>query len=187
MNHSPERDRLLNLVADVILKRGMLNLSLSAIAREIGSNNRMLLYYFSSLELLLNEASMVAFNRFPRLQKLFNNLAQPGDLEDRLVQAWDDLSWHENIPYLRLYFQRFGVAMRDPEQWRRFTSRVGLEWISTVSEILRREGIEAGEADSLATEVVALWRGYQVLLLTETVPPEALRDSYRSAVHRLIP
>ena len=48
-----ERQRLLALVGDLILAEGVSTLSLSGVARSIGSNNRMLLYYFGSKEDLL--------------------------------------------------------------------------------------------------------------------------------------
>ena len=54
---SPERARLLGLATDLILREGVIDMSLSAIARGIGSNNRMVLYYFGSKQGLLDEAA----------------------------------------------------------------------------------------------------------------------------------
>ncbi|WP_156760807.1 TetR/AcrR family transcriptional regulator [Microbacterium karelineae] len=177
MTSTPERDRLLDLVADLILREGMIDVSLSAIARGVGSNNRMLLYYFESKENLLDEASVRAFDRFERLRDLFARLAGDGSLEDRLLAAWDDLSAPENVPYLRMYFQRFGVAMRDADQWASFTERAGHEWVDLTWRVIADEGHGEERARVVATEIVALWRGLQFALLTG-VDPDRLRAAY---------
>jgi AcrR family transcriptional regulator len=182
---TPERDRLLGLVVDLVLREGVIDMSLSSVARSIGSNNRMLLYYFGSKEALLDEAGLRAFDQFPKLREVFDRLARPGDLETRLQDAWADLSAPENLPYLRLYFQRFGIAMRDTEQWLTFIERAGRQWLGWTREVFRSHGY--GEDDSLiaATQILALWRGLQFLLLTGT-PPEQLSRTYSTGVRGLL-
>jgi AcrR family transcriptional regulator len=182
---TPERQRLMGLVVDLILRDGVIDTSLSAIARAIGSNNRMLLYYFGSKQDLIDEASLVAFESFPRLRDMFARLHAPGDLEERLLTAWDDLADPDSRPYVRLFFQRFGIAMRDPEEWEDFTERVGREWIEEVETALLDEGFTPADALTAATQVIALWRGLQFLLLAG-VSPEQVRASYRAAVVDLL-
>jgi AcrR family transcriptional regulator len=182
---TPERQRLMGLVVDLILRDGVIDTSLSAIARAIGSNNRMLLYYFGSKQDLIDEASLVAFDRFPRLRDMVARLHAPGDLEERLMTAWDDLADPDSRPYVRLFFQRFGIAMRDPEEWEDFTERVGREWIEEVETALLGEGFTREDALTAATQVIALWRGLQFLLLAG-VSPEQVRASYRAAVVDLL-
>jgi AcrR family transcriptional regulator len=182
---TPERQRLMGLVVDLILRDGVIDTSLSAIARAIGSNNRMLLYYFGSKQDLIDEASLVAFDRFPRLRDMVARLHAPGDLEERLLTAWDDLADPDSRPYVRLFFQRFGIAMRDPEEWEDFTERVGREWIEEVETTLVAEGFAPEDALRAATQVIALWRGLQFLLLAG-VSPEQVRESYRAAVVDLL-
>jgi AcrR family transcriptional regulator len=185
MDARPERERLLRLVIDLILRDGVFDLTLSGIARSVGSNNRMLLYYFGSKEDLVDEAAVRAIERFPGLRDLFVRMAEPGDLEQRLLRSWDELSAPENLPYLRLYFQRFGFAMREPADWGTFTERTGTEWVSYVRDILRAEGF--GETDSLvgATQIVALWRGLQMSLLVG-VDPQRLAETYRLGVRGML-
>jgi AcrR family transcriptional regulator len=180
-----ERDRLLGLVVDLILREGVIDLSLSALARKIGSNNRMILYYFGSKQELLDEASTRAFEQFPLLNALFARLSGPGDLEERLVHAWRDLSDPANHDYLRLYFQRFGIAMRETGQWDVFLERQGSTWPDMVAGILRTEGYDAATSKVVGLEVVALWRGLQLLLLSGADPDE-LDASYRFAVRGMI-
>ncbi|MGC5247441.1 TetR/AcrR family transcriptional regulator [Gordonia sp. DT219] len=185
MTKQPERDRLMDLVIDLILDQGLIDLSLSAIAREIGSNNRMLLYYFGSREALLDEASLAAFDRFPRLHNLFDGIEGPGPLRDRLIDAWDDLGHPDNHEFLRLYFQRFGIAMREPGRWKIFIERVGQEWLLRLAEVLRREGYQPADATITATGIVALWRGLQMLVLSG-VDADQLRVTYRESLDALL-
>lgn len=182
---TPERQRLLGLVVDLILRDGVIDLSLSAIARAIGSNNRMLLYYFGSKQELIGEAALVAFDRFPRLRDMFDRLRDAGDLEERLIAAWDDLADPESRPYVRLFFQRFGIAMRDPDEWGDFIERVGREWVEEVDAVLRVEGYDEGDARAAATQIIALFRGLQFLLLSG-VPADQLRDAYRLGIRSVL-
>jgi AcrR family transcriptional regulator len=184
MESTPERQRLLGLVVDLILRDGVIDLSLSAIARAIGSNNRMLLYYFGSKQALIGEAAHVAFDSFPRLRGMFARLRGPGDLEQRLLTAWDDLADPDSRPYVRLFFQRFGIAMRDPGEWGEFIELVGREWIEEVRDTLLADGFTPERALSGATRVVALLRGLQFLILSG-VEPAQLRESYRDAIRDL--
>jgi len=185
VDNTPERQRLLDLVVELILRDGVIDLSLSAISRAIGSNNRMLLYYFGSKQKLIDEASDVAFNSFPRLRDMFARLTAPGDLEERLLTAWDDLADPDSRPFVRLFFQRFGIALREPDEWVDFTEQVGREWVVALRDALVTEGLTPERAQSAATRVVALFRGLQFLLLTG-VDPAQLRNSYRDAIRDLV-
>ncbi|MDX2377690.1 TetR/AcrR family transcriptional regulator [Microbacterium sp. LRZ72] len=185
MDGTPERQRLRGLVVDLILREGVVDLSLSAIARGVGSNNRMLLYYFGSKQALIDEAADAAFERFPRLRDMFARLRAPGDLEERLLAAWDDLADPDSRPFVRLFFQRFGVAMRDRDEWEAFTERVGREWVETVRSVLVDEGYPAARASSAAIQVIALWRGLQFLLVAG-VEAEQLREAYRDSIRGML-
>lgn len=184
-NSTPERDRLLNLVVDLILQGGIIDLSLSAISRGIGSNNRMLLYYFTSKEQLLYEASVVAFHRFPRLATMFDRLRGQGPLIDRLDAAWEDLAAAENRPYLIIFFQRFGLAMREREQWHAYIDRATRFWDDDLTGILAAEGMPLRDARPVATQIVATWRGLQFALLAGA-DPDVLRVGYAAGIRGIL-
>jgi AcrR family transcriptional regulator len=185
VRQTPERQRLLGLVADLILENGMLDLSLSGIARHIGSNNRMLLYYFGSKEHLLDEAVLIAMERFPRLHDMISRLSEPGDLQDRLRRAWSDIGTAENHAYLHMFFQRFGLALRDHGKSDAFLQRVGTGWNSELQAIFEREGYPERDARIAATQLVAAWRGLQFSLLCG-VEREVLDAAYAESVRALL-
>ncbi|NQX10966.1 TetR/AcrR family transcriptional regulator [Microbacteriaceae bacterium VKM Ac-2855] len=185
MAGTAERDRLLELVVDRILDQSMIQMSLSGIARSIGSNNRMLLYYFGSREDLLDEAAVRAFDRFPRLRDLFVRFAEPGDLGERLIQAWADLSAPEHLPYLRLYFQQLGIAIHASHVWAPFISRSATQWLDLLGDQFRVEGYGEQRSRYAAIEISSLWRGLQILLLTGADADE-LAAAYAARVRALV-
>ncbi|MEV7694853.1 TetR/AcrR family transcriptional regulator [Microbacterium sp. NPDC089189] len=183
---TPERRRLAELVADLILQNGLIDLSLSGIARAIGSNNRMLLYYFGSKERLLEAAADIAIERFPHLDAVFDRLAAASpDFRARLLRAWDDIGADENRPYLVMFFHRFAVALGDPARWEEFLGHLGHGWVDRVRAVFEAEGWTSPDADRAATRLVADWRGLQFALLCGMDRTD-LTAAYRDGVDDLL-
>ncbi|WP_159501216.1 TetR/AcrR family transcriptional regulator [Microbacterium sp. 18062] len=183
---SPERRRLAGLVADLVLENGLLDHSLSGIARQIGSNNRMLLYYFGSKAKLLEAAADVATERFPHLAAVFDRLAADDlPLEDRLLRAWSDIGAAENRPYLVMFFHQFGVAISAPDEWADYLAELGTGWVTLVRQVLEAEGYTGTASERAATRIVADWRGLQFALLCG-LPAEDLAEAYRTGIRELL-
>ena len=164
---SSERQRLLELVAGSCLEHGVADLTLRRVGQAVGSNNRMLLYYFGSKEEMISAALNTASQRFPELQKAFELLDRPGrSLERRLDDAWRALSADANLPFIRLFFEVFGLAAHQPGRFDDFLGRVGRDWAERVAVVLRKEGLRPAAARRTGREVVALWRGLQLDLLS---------------------
>ncbi|SHN36994.1 TetR/AcrR family transcriptional regulator [Cryptosporangium aurantiacum] len=179
-----ERQRLLSLVADHILASGVSGLTLRGVSRAVGSNNRMLLYYFESKEQLIAAGLAEVHVRFPRLRHALDGLHGTAPLPDRLHEAWRDIAAPENVPFLRLFFEVFGLAAHDPDRYRAFLDTVGTDAVTRVAAAFEADGAAPDVAQRLGTEVVALWRGLQFALLSGAAP-EALDAVHRAAVARL--
>ena len=179
------RERLLERVADHVLEHGATDLSLSELARAVGSNNRMLLYYFGSKEEVLRQATLVAFERYPHLEGALRRLGETDrPLRARLLAVWQDIAHPENLPFLALFFQAFGVALYHPDRNRELLVRLGVEWVAAVREVLEAEGLEHATAGRIATQLVAAWRGLQFALLSGADRGE-LDGSYADLVDRI--
>ena len=139
---------------------------------------------FAALLLILLLTGISGFLRV-LVGVLFTRLAGDGPIEQRLLTVWEDLSAPENHPFLRLFFQQFGTAMRDRDGWDAFTDRIAHEWIDATAEVLRRDGFGAADARVAATQLVGFWRGLQFLTLTG-VDPDELRAANRATVHALL-
>jgi AcrR family transcriptional regulator len=178
MGGEPERDRLLRLIADYVLEHGIAGMTLRGLGAAIGTNNRMLLYYFGSKEQLIAHALAAAAQRFPAFTAAMTALDDPGaPLVDRLLAAWRGIAEPENLPFLRLFFEVFGQAAHNPGRFDDFLARVGHDWTNQVAGSLRVEGIPTSEAASMAREIVAVWRGLQFDLLS-TGDAAAVAASY---------
>ncbi|MET0326473.1 MAG: TetR/AcrR family transcriptional regulator [Ilumatobacteraceae bacterium] len=164
---SQERERLLELVAGYCLEHGVADLTLRRVGQSVGSNNRMLLYYFGSKEQMISAALKTAGQRFPELLHAFELLdVADRPLHRRLDDAWRAISAEANLPFIRLFFDVFGLAAHQPGRFDDFLGRVGHDWAERVAVVLRKEGLRPAQARRTGREVVALWRGLQVDLLT---------------------
>lgn len=163
---SPEAHRLLDAAVDVVLERGLVGLSLSALARAIGSNNRMLLYYFGSKDELLTEAVQRAYLRFPELAGLIPSLYGEDPLEALLRAGWRRLRQPANLPYLRLFFDVLTAAVRDPGEHPAQLEVLHRHWPAGVQEAFVAHGWPQPAARRATVQLLALWRGLQVELLT---------------------
>lgn len=166
-SESPERDRLLALVVDHCLEHGVADLSLRRVATATGSNNRMLLYYFGSKEQMIEAALLSAIERFPRIAGALEPLARTQEpFDQRLRRCWRQIAHAENLPFLRLFFEVFGLANQQPGRFSAYLDQVGHEWAGHVAAALRDHGVPRRHAGILGREVLALWRGLQFDLLS---------------------
>ncbi|MEA9987220.1 MULTISPECIES: TetR/AcrR family transcriptional regulator [Subtercola] len=180
-----ERQRLLELAADLIVVEGVSALSLSGLARSIGSNNRMLLYYFGSKEDLLAEASLVVFARFPRLRTMTENLTGRAPLADRLDAAWLAISHPDNMPFLRLFFETFGLAVHKPKENQRLLTTMGTNWSNGLHAALVADGFDEAPARIVGVQVLGLWRGLQFDLV-RGASKELLDSAHPAAIRALL-
>ena len=179
-----ERERLLRLTAAYVVEQGVGGLTLRRLGAAIGSNNRMLLYYFESKERLIEQALLTASGTFPELAGALDRLGGPGPLKERLDDCWAGIAAAGNHPFHRLVFEVFGTALHQPGRFDRFLASVGAQWASLVAERLRAEGVPDPEASRLGREIVALWRGLQFDLLSTGDAAEVARIHSAAAAAR---
>ncbi|NAZ88162.1 TetR/AcrR family transcriptional regulator, partial [Kineococcus indalonis] len=176
-----ERERLLGLVAAHVLEHGVTSLTLRGVAGAVGSNNRMLLYYFGSKEALVGEAlRAVGEERFPGFATAWSALERGrGPLRQDLQRVWSAIAAPEHLPFLRLFFEVFGQAARGDERWRGVLGDIG-DWQRPAAVRFAREGLAPRVAQARATELVALWRGLQMTLLITGAGGAAERERRRA-------
>ena len=180
-----ERARLLGLTSEFILRRGVVELSLSELARGIGSNNRMLLYHFGSLDELVGAAVDEILGGTALLDRLAALLDQPGTSAERIAAAWRHIADPDRLPHLRLFFARFGMAADLPGRHPEFLARTRELWTAAVAVALRKDPAVTSP-DDIATAVVAMWRGLQMLLICGE-SPESVDAAHDRAVAALLP
>ncbi|MCU1528506.1 MAG: hypothetical protein JWP75_2269 [Frondihabitans sp.] len=161
------RERLLDDVVDYVLDHGVSGLTLRALAGAVGSNNRMLLYYFGSRDDLIVAALHGAEARFPGMHAIMTGIdAHDLALPERLERAWRTISDPENLPFHRLFFEIFGLASFEREKFAGLLDLIGTEWVDHVARAFADDGVNEATSLALAHETVALWRGFQATLLS---------------------
>lgn len=162
-SQSGEREQLLQRALDHIVRHGSNDLSLRAVADQIGTSHRMLIYYFGSASAFwqalfqrLRHDQMLAFTQHAR--------AQP---RPRLMDVWAELSAPRNQSLFRLMFQVYSTALSKPEQHPDFLHDIVDVWIDKIAQGLQDEhGLAAAPARRHARLRLAVIRGLMLDLLT---------------------
>jgi AcrR family transcriptional regulator len=167
------RDRTLAQVADYVLEHGLEGVSLRPLAAALGTSTRMLLYDFGSKEALLDEALAEIRRRLAeRLAELQGGRADAGTL----AEIWDWVSAGERAPFMRLFFETYVAALKQPERGRPMVA----DWLAFLQTRWQPEGLDP----ATATLFVAVIRG--LLLDRLTAPdPERTDEALRRFVELL--
>jgi AcrR family transcriptional regulator len=160
------REQLLDAVAGYILRFGLAELSLRPLAAELRTSPRMLLYHFGSKENLLVEA--LGHIRRWQQQQAADWFDQEPELEPArlLERAWEWFSSKEAEPFMRLFFEIYGLALQEPARYQGFLEHAVADWMPLAETTVQRAGIATGELEQRATLLVATHRGLLLDLLT---------------------
>lgn len=156
------RERLLAASASYLEQHGLAGLSLRPLAAAIGVSPRTLLYHFGSKEQLLLEALNVSQALKAAVSEF---VASEEPLFDRLRRLWARTIEPSSRPYLRLFFEVYTAALREPRRHASFLSGVVHDWLALLTPMLEHEGLAAADAATIATELVALHHGCTLDLL----------------------
>ena len=166
----PARNRrgeeLLDLTIEQLMTSGLNDLSLRHLAEEIGTSHRMLIYHFGTKENLVSEAVQEVRHRERVLFASQEREHDPGDLIAPLRTFFEHNLSEEMVPYFRLLYEVWGIALVHPERYGRFLDGIISTWVDAVSEILRRGGFSARDARVRATLALGALRGLQLDLFT---------------------
>jgi AcrR family transcriptional regulator len=159
-------NELLDAVAEYLLQHGLSNLSLRPLARALETSPRVLLYHFGSKEQLVASALTRAREREA---KLFSGWARKmgaaEDPEQLARRAWAWISDPTSEPFMRLFFEVYGMALQEPNRYPGFLDRAVQDWVAALRGGLTDAGLDRAEATNVATLVVAVARGLLLDLL----------------------
>lgn len=158
------RSTLLASSESYILEHGLLDLTLTALAEGIGSNRRMLLYHFGSLDELVKESVGEILARRELTKALETILRSDMDLADRLDAAWAHLADPAQESWHRIYFAHMGRAVEDPTAYEAFLEQGLTGWPTLLADVLTKAKLS--EPDVVARAISALWSGLQISLLS---------------------
>jgi AcrR family transcriptional regulator len=147
------RQELLDGTVDYALVHGVADLSLRPLAAALGTQAPVLLHHFGSKEQLL---AAVLNGVRDRLRALGRD-AEAANPRTGLGAVWAWASDPAQAPFLRLFFECYGLALRHPDRYGQFLDSVVQDWLD--------EPMAAIDETS-ATIAIAVIRGLVLDLLT---------------------
>jgi AcrR family transcriptional regulator len=132
------RARLLNQAADYVLAHGLADSTLRPLAKALKTNARMLVYHFGSREELMRDVLVcIRAREDARIQAWFRAGKTPRTMPQFLRWFWRRLSTTQATPALRLLFELYALALRNPRAypgvledplsyWQKLTAKTGI-------------------------------------------------------------
>lgn len=118
------REELETALADHLLAHGMRDLSLRVVAKDLGISTYPLIYHFGSKEGLVI-AALAAIEERQRAMIASWLQEQPtGGIGEIVRRYWDWTVRDEMLPYHRLYFEIYGLALQNPGNFDTFLSLI---------------------------------------------------------------
>lgn len=175
------RDELLARTFEYVAQHGLHEFSLRALARELDTNARMLVYYFGSKEELV--AALFTHAESIQRESLRAWRAGQGDakLSDRLRSFWRWLASDEVRPLMKLTFDIYALALRPDAEMQEFVVRLTEEWLAAIEATLG-----ANDSPASASLTLAMLRGL-VLDLMLTGQVERVEAAFEAYLTLLVP
>ena len=160
MSRKPDtaaRERILEKVISVMSKKGLNNLSMRDVAREIGTSARMLVYYFESYDALINSIFIHLSTKYKSTLKTL--LSENADKTfAQVIQIFIESIYNsENKEPLLLFLEFYMKALRDPGKYQKFFDEVLQTWINEVESMIAPEYGE--KTRFYGTMIVSFYRG----------------------------
>ena len=165
---APARDQLLARVVAYAAQAGIAGRSLREIAASVGTSHRMLLYHFGSREGLL--AAIVATIEAQQRGVMAALTEQPRTAREVMLGLREQLTRPELLPFVRLFFEVFGLLAQDTPGTRPLRESLTAPWVT--------EGLAGADRLGVAGDPAELRLGIAVTrgLLLELVAGTPLAD-----------
>jgi AcrR family transcriptional regulator len=160
---SPKQE-LLNAAIEYVAQHGIGDLSLRALAAELGTSHRMLIFHFGSKDKLWIEiVQTVEQRQRDRLGQLLPDPGQP--TREALWTWWKHISDPSLWPGERLFFELYGQALQGRAHATGFLDGIVDVWVQPIAEANIAHGAPEALAYAHARLGVAVTRGLLLDLL----------------------
>ena len=158
------RQQLLKAAVAHVTEHGLADLSLRALAGELGTSHRMLIFHFGSKGQLWSEiVHGVEQREHDRLAALIPDTSQP--TPDTMWAWWKHISDPSLWPSERLFFELYGQALQGREHATEFLDGIVEDWVSPIAQANIAAGAPEPLARAHARLGVAVTRGLLLDLL----------------------
>lgn len=150
MGHKHTKEEILDGALDAALDHGLSKLTFGSLAKRLGINDRTIVYYFPSKDLLLTEVLMAMGLGVQGM--LAEAFTAPAPDHITLVRAaWPVLQRPDTERVFALFFEANGLAASGIEPYRTLVTELVKAWIDWTSEF-----IEGSAAHRLAEAEAAI-------------------------------
>lgn len=158
------RNELLDRVVDYVLAHGVIDLALRPLARAVRASPRLLLYRFKSKDDLLMQ---VVSRLRERQRQLFERvqMQESKTAVDSCRAAWDIMSAPKAEPAFRLFFEIYGLALKEPKRFAAFMNSAVADWLVYLERPFLAAGHARDDARAIASIVLAGYRGFMLDLV----------------------
>jgi AcrR family transcriptional regulator len=158
------RDDLLASAVAYVTEHGVGEISLRALAAELGTSHRMLIYHFGSRDgLLVEVVRAVECRQRARLADLMADTTLSPQEQAR--RFWDDLVDPAQWPAERLFFELYGQALQGRPHAAPLLDGIVTDWLDPLTELAVRTGVPPEEARAQVRLQLAVTRGLLLDLL----------------------
>ena len=162
MGRKPDPKRRADLLAafvDYVLENGLADLSLRPAAAALGTSPQILLYHFSSKEELISEAVAAARGRaIVTLAREIGRSREGATPSETLWRLWRWFTAKRRAPFMRLFFEVFGLALQHPARFKEFLASTS-QFFTMVEQSFAGMGFSTEKSRTLATFYVDSLRG----------------------------
>jgi len=152
------RVELLERIVDYVMANGLSDLSLRPLADAVGTSPRVLLYYFTSKEALIEG---IMDGARARQRAIFSELPRnAATYADTVRAAWRVMSAPKHEAVFRLFFEVYGLALQDAQRFPGFLKRAVEDWLDYLEPSALRDGHTPADARAIATVLLAGYRGF---------------------------
>ncbi len=153
MKYEIKKSEIINATFKCIYERGIIGISIRAIAKEANVNQATLHYYFGSKENLLIEVMQVLFNRFIYdIKKHYKASDPPAKKLEAFFTSGKTFIEKQKEMFV-VFIDFWTYSIRKPEMQEMFSNLYGKMY--DLCEIILAEGIEQGVFNSLRKDTMA--------------------------------
>jgi AcrR family transcriptional regulator len=142
---APARDQLLGRVVTYAATAGIAGKSLREIAQGVGTSHRMLIYHFGSREGLI--AAIVADIEAQQRAVLATIAEGANSPRDVLLGLWEQLTRPELLPFVRLFFEVFGLVAQGTPGTEGLRETLTRPWLEDAAVAAEHLGIATDAAE----------------------------------------
>ncbi|HRG47781.1 MAG TPA: TetR/AcrR family transcriptional regulator [Leptospiraceae bacterium] len=160
MTRKPDTKAREEILEDIILvmsKKGLNNLSLRDIAKEVNTSARMLIYYFESFDNLIHSVFIhLSTKHKSSLKKLFHENPDKTFVEVSQIFI-ESVYFEKNKKPLLLFIELYVRALRDTENYKIFFNEVLHNWILEIESMIAPKYRKKSKI--FATMILSFYRG----------------------------